>query len=133
MTPAGVEPATFRFVAQQRNHCATAVPNNNNNNNNNKSIQTRTLSSRTNFSLHICSSRFTFQSTLYNYQSTHLPISLSHIPSDGRPNPVDAFAYRGKVKIFVPTVRYIAFSSPVKTRDIRRPKPNSARHWGRVR
>ena len=26
MTPAGVEPATFRFVAQHLNHCATAVP-----------------------------------------------------------------------------------------------------------
>ena len=26
MTPAGVEPATFRFVAQYLNHCATAVP-----------------------------------------------------------------------------------------------------------
>jgi len=25
MTPAGIEPATFRFVAQQLNHCATAV------------------------------------------------------------------------------------------------------------
>ena len=26
MTPAGFEPATFRFVAQHLNHCATAVP-----------------------------------------------------------------------------------------------------------
>ena len=26
MTPSGIEPATFRFVAQQLNHCATAVP-----------------------------------------------------------------------------------------------------------
>jgi len=26
MTPAGIEPATFRFVAQHLNHCATAVP-----------------------------------------------------------------------------------------------------------
>ena len=26
MTPAGIESATFRFVAQQLNHCATAVP-----------------------------------------------------------------------------------------------------------
>jgi len=26
MTPFGIEPATFRFVAQQLNHCATAVP-----------------------------------------------------------------------------------------------------------
>ena len=25
MTPAGIEPETFRFVAQHRNHCATAV------------------------------------------------------------------------------------------------------------
>jgi hypothetical protein len=25
----GIEPATFRFVAQQLNHCATAVPNRN--------------------------------------------------------------------------------------------------------
>ena len=24
--PAGIEPATFRFVAQHLNHCATAVP-----------------------------------------------------------------------------------------------------------
>jgi len=24
-TPAGIEPATFRFVAQHLNHCATAV------------------------------------------------------------------------------------------------------------
>ena len=26
VTPAGIEPATFRFVAQHLNHCATAVP-----------------------------------------------------------------------------------------------------------
>jgi len=26
-TPAGIEPASFRFVAQHLNHCATAVPN----------------------------------------------------------------------------------------------------------
>jgi len=26
MTPAGIEPGTFRFVAQHLNHCATAVP-----------------------------------------------------------------------------------------------------------
>ena len=26
LTPAGVEPAIFRFVAQHLNHCATAVP-----------------------------------------------------------------------------------------------------------
>jgi hypothetical protein len=50
MTPSGIEPATFRFVAQYLNHCATAVPNssisssssssNNNNNNNNNNVQT---------------------------------------------------------------------------------------------
>ena len=27
MTPAGIEPTTFRFVAQHLNHCANAVPN----------------------------------------------------------------------------------------------------------
>ena len=27
MTPAGIEPATFRFVTQRLSHCATAVPN----------------------------------------------------------------------------------------------------------
>jgi len=26
LTPAGIEPATFRFVAQHLNHCATTVP-----------------------------------------------------------------------------------------------------------
>jgi hypothetical protein len=26
MTPNGIEPATFRFIAQYLNHCATAVP-----------------------------------------------------------------------------------------------------------
>ena len=26
MTPAGIEPVPFRFVAQHLNHCATAVP-----------------------------------------------------------------------------------------------------------
>ena len=26
MSPAGIEPANFRFVAQHLNHCATAVP-----------------------------------------------------------------------------------------------------------
>ena len=26
MTPAGIEPAKFRYVAQHLNHCATAVP-----------------------------------------------------------------------------------------------------------
>jgi len=29
MTPAGIEPAFFRFVAQHLNYCATAVPRNN--------------------------------------------------------------------------------------------------------
>ena len=29
MTRAGIEPATFRFVTQHLNHCATAVPNRN--------------------------------------------------------------------------------------------------------
>jgi len=26
MTPAGIEPATFRFVAQHLNHCTSVVP-----------------------------------------------------------------------------------------------------------
>jgi len=26
LTPAGIEPATFRFVEEHLNHCATAVP-----------------------------------------------------------------------------------------------------------
>ena len=26
MTPAGIEPATFQYVAHHLNHCATAVP-----------------------------------------------------------------------------------------------------------
>ena len=26
LTPAGIEPATFRFVARYLNHCATTVP-----------------------------------------------------------------------------------------------------------
>ena len=26
LTPGGIEPASFRFVAQHLNHCATAVP-----------------------------------------------------------------------------------------------------------
>jgi len=30
VTPAGIEPATFRFVAHHLNHCATAVPYSNN-------------------------------------------------------------------------------------------------------
>ena len=29
MTPSGIKPATFRFVAQHLNHCATAVPTSN--------------------------------------------------------------------------------------------------------
>ena len=29
MTPSGIKPATFRFVAQHLNHCATVVPHNN--------------------------------------------------------------------------------------------------------
>jgi len=29
LTLAGIEPATFRFVAQHLNHCATAVPRSN--------------------------------------------------------------------------------------------------------
>jgi len=31
LTPSGIEPATFRFVTQHLNHCATAVPNKLNN------------------------------------------------------------------------------------------------------
>jgi len=38
MTPAGIEPGTFRVVAQRLNHCTTAPPNNNNNNNNNNNF-----------------------------------------------------------------------------------------------
>jgi hypothetical protein len=30
VTPSGIEPATFRSVAQYLNHCATAVPKNTN-------------------------------------------------------------------------------------------------------
>ena len=26
LTPPGIEPATFQFVAQHLNHCATAIP-----------------------------------------------------------------------------------------------------------
>jgi len=26
MTPAGIEPVTFRFIAQHLNHCATMIP-----------------------------------------------------------------------------------------------------------
>jgi len=41
LTAAGIEPATFRFVAQHLNHCAAAVPDDDddddNNNNNNRS------------------------------------------------------------------------------------------------
>ena len=33
VTPAGIEPATFRFVAHHLNHCATAVPTKNKINN----------------------------------------------------------------------------------------------------
>ena len=29
LTPGGIKPATFRFVAQQLNHCTTAIPNRN--------------------------------------------------------------------------------------------------------
>jgi len=29
LTPAGIEPVTFRFVEQHLNHCATTVPNTN--------------------------------------------------------------------------------------------------------
>ena len=29
MPPSGIEPATFEFVEQRLNHCATAVPNRN--------------------------------------------------------------------------------------------------------
>jgi len=28
LTPAGIEPATFQFVAQHLNHCTTAIPSN---------------------------------------------------------------------------------------------------------
>ena len=34
MTPSGIEPETFRFVAQHRNHCATAITNLTNQNKN---------------------------------------------------------------------------------------------------
>jgi len=31
LTPAGIEPATFLFLAQHLNHCATAIPNSSHN------------------------------------------------------------------------------------------------------
>ena len=44
LTPAGIEPATFRFVAQHLNHCATGVP---------KIIIDKTLNFPLNFIIHI--------------------------------------------------------------------------------
>jgi hypothetical protein len=41
MTPSGIEPATFRFVAQNLNHCATAVPQLQRNNIQNKFLRYR--------------------------------------------------------------------------------------------
>jgi len=38
LTPAGIEPATFQFVAQHLSHCATAVPKTNHNNSDNNWI-----------------------------------------------------------------------------------------------
>jgi len=42
-TPSGIEPATFRFVAQRLKHCATAVPAINVKCNNNSRVFTRFL------------------------------------------------------------------------------------------
>ena len=58
--------------------------NNNNNNNNNNSSQTQTLRPRTDISLHIPSPPPQSQSTLYNHQSTHLPLPLLFRPVSGR-------------------------------------------------
>jgi len=43
MTPSGIEPATFRLVAQHLNHCATAVPPFNKYINVNISMETRSV------------------------------------------------------------------------------------------
>jgi len=40
LTPAGIEPATYRFVAQHLNHCATVVPLSINTNANNVDLST---------------------------------------------------------------------------------------------
>ena len=55
-----------------------------NNNNNNNSSQTQTLRPRTDISLHIPSPPPQSQSTLYNHQSTHLPLPLLFRPVSGR-------------------------------------------------
>ena len=46
MTPAGIEPATFRFVAQHLNYCATAVLGKDSESSNSKLITDSHLNSR---------------------------------------------------------------------------------------
>ena len=57
MTPSGIEPATFRFVAQHLNHCAIAVP-----------IILNYFYSKTN-QVHNISNLFYFRTTLYMFRT----------------------------------------------------------------
>ena len=61
MTPSGIEPATFRFVAQHLNHCATAVP--------------RTIVSTGKYN--IMTSAVLFRGQIYSYPGCNL--NLLHI------------------------------------------------------
>jgi len=87
LTPAGLEPATFRFVAQHLNHCATAVPLMEQVEMNNMYINIAVSNGSEKGTEKTLRLLLLFrhisvphppqsQSTLYNHQSTHLPLPV---------------------------------------------------------
>jgi hypothetical protein len=72
--------------------------------NKNTTTHTQTLSSLTHFPTHIISQ---YQSTLYNHQSTRLPLPVLCLPVSGCPTATGVFSHNGEIKMLALVVKNI--------------------------